>query len=68
MANVSKPSVNFGDLSALISDDEESKECEKILDNILEFSSTNVKTETILDTAWDETFGGLFPDLDECTF
>jgi len=57
-----------GDLAVV--EEEETKACEQILDKFLEFSSMNdnVKTENILDTAWDETFGGLFPDLEECTF
>lgn len=55
-----------GDFS-IIASDEETKECEQILDNLLDITSLgdsgNVKTENIIDTAWDETFGGLFPDL-----
>merc|ERR1719203_1390771 len=65
-----------------ISDEQDSKACEQILDNILEFSSLNSSMSnqgtdssetssndaTILDTAWEETFGDLFPDLGECTF
>lgn len=64
-----------GDFS-IIASDEETKECEQILDNLLDITSMadtaavktesiidTVKTENILDTAWDETFGGLFPDL-----
>jgi hypothetical protein len=68
MANVVINKISsIGDHLAMV-DEEESKACEQILDNILELSTANVKTETILDTAWDETFGGLFPDLEECTF
>ena len=65
-----------------IVDEQDSKACEQILDNILEFSSLNSSMSnqgtdssetssndaTILDTAWEETFGDLFPDLGECTF
>lgn len=56
-----------GDFS-IIASDEETKECEQILDNLLDIASIgdttgNVKTENIIDTAWDVTFGGLFPDL-----
>merc|ERR1712088_327972 len=31
-------------------------------------SETSSNDATILDTAWEETFGDLFPDLGECTF
>jgi len=60
-----------------ITNEQDSKACEQILDNILEFSSNHDTTDstsvssndaTILDTAWEETFGDLFPDLGECTF
>lgn len=52
-------------------DDDESIACEQILDKFLQFTpgdENSVKTENILDTAWEETFGGLFPDLEDCTF
>merc|ERR1712001_90702 len=48
------------------SDDDETKACEKILDNLFEIEQ-DIKP-TILDTAWEETFHDLFPDLGECTF
>merc|ERR1712152_73686 len=55
--------------------EQDTKACEQILDKFLEFSSasmenaesssTNTSNENnILDTAWEETFGDLFPDLD----
>lgn len=62
-------------------DDQDTKACEQILDKFLEMSAIDsgnstsedikIKTEEkedILDTAWEETFGDLFPDLGECTF
>ena len=65
-----------------ISDEQDSKACEQMLDNILKFSSlnssmSNQETDsseassndaTILNTAWEEHLGDLFPDLRECTF
>ena len=48
------------------SDDDETKACEQILDNLFEIEQ-DIKP-TILDTAWEETFHDLFPDLGECTF
>ena len=61
-----------------IVDEQDSKACEQILDNILEFSSLNStmsnqgtdssETSSISDTAWEEHFGDLFPDLGECTY
>ena len=60
-----------------ISDEQDSKACEQMLDNILEFSSfnssmtnqgTNSSDATIFNTTWEEHFGDLFPDLRECTF
>ena len=48
------------------SDDAETKACEQILDNLFEIEQ-DIKP-TILDTAWEETFHDLFPDLGECTF
>ena len=65
-----------------ISDEQDSKACEQMLDNILKFSSlnssmSNQETDsseassndaTNLNTAWEEHFGDLFPDLRECTF
>jgi len=48
------------------SDDAETKACEQILDNLFEIDQ-DIKP-TILDTAWEETFHDLFPDLGECTF
>jgi len=45
--------------------EEETKACEQILDNFLEQDATKT---TILDTAWEETFNDLFPDIGECTF
>ena len=57
--------------------EQDANACEQILDRFLEFTaetehasfdnSTN-HDNTILDTAWEETFGDLFPDLGECTF
>ena len=57
--------------------EQDTNACEQILDRFLEFTSetghasfdnsTN-HDNTILDTAWEETFGDLFPDLGECTF
>lgn len=51
---------------------EDTKACEQMLDKFLEMTSeeigsSNGKT-TILDTAWEDTFGELFPDLGDCTF
>ena len=65
-----------------IVDEQDSKACEQILDNILEVSSlnssmsnqgtdsseTSSNSTTIFDTAWEERFGDLFPDLGECTY
>merc|ERR1712018_561109 len=54
--------------------EQDANACEQILDRFLEFtdepSSSNSSNHdnTILDTAWEETFGDLFPDLGECTF
>lgn len=56
---------------------EDTTACEQMLDKFLEMTSeeicsTNGKTtsgsHTILDTAWEDTFGELFPDLGDCTF
>lgn len=57
--------------------EQDANACEQILDRFLEFTSeaehasfdnsTN-RDNTILDTALEETFGDLFPDLGECTF
>jgi len=58
-------------------DEQDTNACEQILDRFLEFtsetepatsSSSSNNDNTILDTAWEETFGDLFPDLGECTF
>ena len=63
-------------------DEQYSKACEQILDNILECSLLNSSTSNqgtdsleafsndaaILDTTWEETFGDLFQDLGEFTF
>merc|ERR1712141_89550 len=58
-------------------DEQDANACEQILDKFLEFTSeiepssssnTSNNDNTILDTAWEETFGDLFPDLGECTF
>merc|ERR1739848_750947 len=49
-----------------VSDDDETKAFEQILDNLFEIEQ-DIKP-TILDTAWEETFHDLFPDLGECTF
>ena len=56
--------------------EQDTNACEQILDRCLEFTSeiehasfdnsTN-SDNTILDTALEETFGDLFPDLGECT-
>jgi len=47
--------------------------CEQMLDKFLEMTSAESEGQisqahTILDTAWEDTFGELFPDLGECTF
>jgi len=82
MANVIMGQILKSEDFDHISDEQDSKACEQILDNILEFSSLNSSMSnqgtdssetssndaTILDTAWEETFGDLFPDLGECTF
>jgi len=48
-------------------DQEDTKACEQILDNFLEMttaSQQNGSHPSILDTAWEDTFGDvLFPDL-----
>jgi len=58
-------------------DEQDTNACEQILDRFLEFtsetepitsSSSSNNDNTILDTAWEETFGDLFPDLGECMF
>jgi len=58
-------------------DEQDANACEQILDKFLEFTSetepssssnSSNNDNTILDTAWEETFGDLFPDLGECTF
>ena len=61
-------------------DEQYSKACEQILDNILECSSYSMSNEgpdssetssndaVILDTTWEETFGDLFQDLGEFSF
>ena len=65
-----------------ISDEQDYKACDQMLDNILKFSSFNSSTTNqgtdsseassndanIFNTAWEEHFGDLFPDLRECTF
>jgi hypothetical protein len=51
--------------------DEDTKACELILDNLLKTEvdeDSPATTNTILDTAWEETFSDLFPDLDSCTY
>jgi hypothetical protein len=57
--------------------EQDANACEQILDRFLEFTSETERTffdnstnrdNTILDTALEETFGDLFPDLGECTF
>merc|ERR1712018_826978 len=48
------------------SDDDETKACEQILDNLFEIEQ-DIKP-TILDTAWEETFHDLFPDLGDVLF
>ena len=48
--------------------------CEQMLDKFLGMTSVeneegqSTNSHTILDTAWEDTFGELFPDLGECTF
>ena len=65
-----------------ISNEQDSRACEQMLDNTLEFSSFNSSMTNqgidsseassndanIFNTAWEEHFGDLFPDLRECTF
>jgi len=77
MANVILDDVITGDLSTV--DESDTRACEQILDKFMELSSLEqndtieIKQEeddksNILDAAWEETFGDLFPDLGECTF
>jgi len=51
---------------------EDTEACEEMLDKFLEMTSAEndngTHNHTILDTAWEDTFGELFPDLGECTF
>jgi len=50
-------------------DEEDTKACEQFLDKFLEIEEKPaLNTSTILDTAWEETLGDLFPDLAECNF
>jgi len=49
-------------------DEEDTKACEQFLDKFLEIEEKPLNNSTILDTAWEETLGDLFPDLAECTF
>merc|ERR1712079_613588 len=57
--------------------EQDANACEQILDRFLEFTSETEHASfanstnhdnTILDTALEETFGDLFPDLGECMF
>ena len=77
MANVIMGQILKSEDFDHISDEQDSKACEQMLDNILEFSSfnssmtnqgTNSSDATIFNTTWEEHFGDLFPDLRECTF
>ena len=82
MANVIMGQILKSEDFDHISDEKDSKACEQILDNIVEFyslnsSMTNQGTDsseassndaTIFNTACEEHFGDLFPDLRECTF
>ena len=74
MANVMNQIIKVEDFD-ITENEQDTKACEQILDKFLEFSSasmenaesssTNTSNENnILDTAWEETFGDLFPDLD----
>ena len=65
-----------------ISNEQDSRACEQMLDNTLEFSSFNSSMTNqgidsseassndanIFKTAWEEHIGDLYPDLRECTF
>lgn len=45
---------------------EDTKACEQMLDKFLEMTAADGQQNgghTILDTAWEDTFGDLFPDL-----
>jgi len=75
MANVmSQIGIKVEDFDDITENEQDTKACEQILDKFLEFSSasmenaesssTTTSNENILDTAWEETFGDLFPDLD----
>ena len=75
MANVVGKILKTEDFD--FTDEQDTNACEQILDRFLEFtsetepatsSSSSNNDNTILDTAWEETFGDLFPDLGECTF
>jgi len=74
MANVVGKILKTEDFD--FTDEQDTKACEQILDKFLEFTSETEPSSsnssnpdnTILDTAWEETFGDLFPDLGECTF
>ena len=80
MANVIMGQILKSEDFDHISDEQDSKACEQILDNILEYSSYSMSSQgtessetssndaAILDTAWEETFGDLFQDLGEFTF
>ena len=82
IANVIMGQILKSDDFDHISDEQDSKAYEQILDNILKFSSsnssmTNQGTDsseassndaTIFNIAWEERFEDLFPDLRECTF
>jgi len=47
---------------------DDTKACEQFLDKFLESEEKPLNNSTILETAWEETLGDLFPDLAECTF
>merc|ERR1712159_219587 len=76
MANVmSQIGIKVEDFDDITENEQDTKACEQILDKFLEFSSGTIENaesssisttneNNILDTAWEETFGDLFPDLD----
>ena len=68
MADVMSDLLKSEDLSSIEEDD--TKACEQILDNFFEIGDAGQadSKSTILETAWEETFNDLFPDLGECTF
>jgi len=74
MANVENRILKTEDFD--YGNQQDANACEEIFDHFLEFTSemdelssssnSSYHDNTILDIAWEETFGDLFPDLGEC--